>query len=73
MGNTNNTTDPIHLKFSNDNTNFYQSDVFIYPDFTSGDFGYHLNDTPVKYVKVSKSNQSGSAETITVKTSKMKF
>jgi hypothetical protein len=73
MGNTTNTTDPIHLKFSNDNTNFYQGDVFIYPDMTSGDFGYHLRDSPVKYVKVSKSNNSGSAETITVKTSKMKF
>ena len=73
MGNTTNNTDPIHLKFSNDNTNFYQGDVFIYPDFTSGDFAYNLRDTAAKYIKVSKSNASGSAETITVKTSKMKF
>jgi hypothetical protein len=73
MGNTDNTTDPIHLKFSNDNTNFYQGDVFIYPDMTSGDFAYNLRDTAAKYIKVSKSNASGSGETITVKTSKMKF
>jgi hypothetical protein len=73
MGNTTNTTDAIHLKFSNDNTTFYQGDAFIYPDMTSGDFAYNLRDTAAKYVKVSKSNTSGSGETITVKTSKMKF
>ena len=73
MGNTTNITDPIRLKFSNDNTNFYEGDTFLYPDSNSGDFGYNLRDTPAKYIKVSKSNNSGGGETITVKTSKMKF
>ena len=73
MGNTTNTSDSIALQVSNDNTNFYSSDVFIYPNWQTGDFAYHLRDTPAKYVRLYKINNSGASETITAKSSKMKF
>ena len=72
-GNTDNTMDNIDIQVSDDNSNWYRLGVFIYPDTNTGDFGYTLNHSAVRYVRLIKSNNSGASETITAKYTMMKF
>ncbi len=66
IGNTTNTSDPIYMEFSTDNTTFYKDTYSsIYPDFSSGDFVVSFNDVACRYVRAVKDN-NGAAETITL-------
>lgn len=73
MGNTTNTNEQLFLQYSNDDITYFNSDVYIYANYNNGDFSYTLNNTPAKYIRITKDNNSGSTETISLFSTKMKF
>ena len=64
-GDTDNLSGEIKLEVSFDNTNYYDLGSNLYPDATSGNFVKQV-DSDAKYVRISKVNSSGVAESISV-------
>ena len=64
-GDTDNLSGEITIEVSFDDTNYYDIGSNLYPDATSGNFVTQL-ESDAKYVRISKQNDSGSAETISV-------
>ena len=64
-GDTDNLSGEITIEVSFDDTNYYDIGSNLYPDATSGNFVKQL-ESDAKYVRISKQNDSGSAETISV-------
>ena len=64
-GDTDNLSGEITIEVSFDDTNYYDLGSNLYPDATSGNFVKQL-ESDAKYVRISKQNDSGSAETISV-------
>jgi len=65
FGNTTNTSDSIDLQISHDGATWRElSNVFLNPDFISGGFGITI-DLGARYLRINKTNSSGSSETIT--------
>lgn len=67
-------TDVIKIEFSDDNTNWYESDQsFIYPDSTSGQFAHTITEIIcVRYVRFSTTNSDVSSHTYNLKYSALK-
>ena len=72
-GTTTNTTDTtIYMQVSPDNSTYYNhNEKVILVDSTTGEFSTIFTDICVPYVKFYKANNSGSSETITLKTTVM--
>lgn len=65
FGHTTNTTDSIGLQISHDGATWRDySGIYVNPDFLSGGFAVTL-DLGARYLRINKSNSSGSSETIT--------
>lgn len=64
FGRTDNTSDSIEIEVSNDNSAWYElNNHYISVDYSTGDFGLNM-DISARYIRLSKSNNSGSSETI---------
>ena len=63
-GDTNNLSGEIVVQVSFDNTNYYDLGLNLFPDATSGNFVRQL-ESDAKYIRISKTNSSGSSESIT--------
>jgi hypothetical protein len=68
LGNSTNTLDQVAtFEWSVDNVNWYGSqDEYVPQDFNNGDFSFILPNAVARYVRWTKSNTSGSSETITL-------
>lgn len=70
FGNTSNSTDPIYVLFSADDTTYYRSGEIIVQDFNTGDYSYN-NEVGARYLKLQQgTTQSGAGFTITCISSK---
>ena len=67
--------DSIRVEVSDDNVSWYRDgNHYIYPDYSSGSFAYTPSRPFLqKYLRFWKENTSGVAETITLKTTIMKW
>lgn len=70
FGNSSNTTDPINLQFSADNSTFYTTGIYVNQNFSSGDFAVNLENPAARYVRISQANTTGSGKSLTIITSK---
>ena len=64
-GDTDNLSEEVDIEISFDNTNWYKTNLSLYPDPTSGNIVKELISS-AKYVRINKHNNSGSSETITL-------
>jgi hypothetical protein len=62
-GDTDNLSGEIMVQVSFDNTNYYDLGLNLFPDATSGNFVRQL-ESDAKYIRVSKTNNSGVSESI---------
>jgi hypothetical protein len=71
FGNSSNTTDPIKVQFSNDNSTFFENQgEFVSQNTSSGDFGVNIENVAARYVRISQGNTTGSGKSLTIITSK---
>ena len=71
FGNSSNTSDPIVVQFSSDNSTFYTNQShFVSQHFSSGDFGVTIVDPGARYIRISQANTTGSSKALTIITSK---
>ncbi len=71
FGNSTNTTDPIKVQISADNSTFYENQgIYVNQNFTSGDFAVDLVDPAARYIRISQANTTGSGKSLTIITSK---
>ena len=67
VGNTTNTSDPIYMEFSTNNTTYYRDNMnTIYPDGITGDFVVSFPNVACRYVRAVKDNNGLGSETITL-------
>tara|TARA_R110002096_G_scaffold256335_1_gene449615 strand:+ start:2437 stop:3153 length:717 start_codon:yes stop_codon:yes gene_type:complete len=65
MGQTDNLDDPVDVEVSHDNATWYElNNEYIQPDYSSGHFGKNLCCVGARYIRLSKTNTSGSGEII---------
>ena len=62
-GDTNNLSDEVGVEISFDNSVWYDLGLMLYPDGTTGNFAKEV-ETSAKYIRLNKTNNSGSSETI---------
>tara|TARA_R110001606_G_scaffold110363_1_gene236352 strand:+ start:2999 stop:3712 length:714 start_codon:yes stop_codon:yes gene_type:complete len=64
FGTTDNTNDSVEIEVSNDNSTWFELNaVYVSVDYSTGQFGMNL-DISARYVRLSKSNTTGSGEII---------
>ena len=63
-GDTDNVSDEVDVEISFDNSNWYNLGLSLYPDPDSGNFAKEI-ESSAKYIRLNKSNSTGTAETIT--------
>ena len=64
FGTTDNTNDSVEIEVSNDNSTWFELNaVYVSVDYSTGHFGMNL-DISARYVRLSKSNTTGSGEII---------
>lgn len=71
FGNSSNTSDPITVDVSNDNSTFYNNQgIYVNQNYSTGDFAINIENPAARYVRISQGNTTGSSKTLTIITSK---